>query len=583
MYTGPARLPTQRTSSKSSALSLSADYQKTCWQSTCKDGCNGELHQTIASSSLDVVASMDIDSPKKNLGSEPRFAFVMARDGDVKWAQDHDNKCTTYQAQHLVECVLQSLIDIRMMQPQNDFSLAYLIGWVTDQLEMRDCLPCAVEDIANIFGALDFLWFAPKEVWTEGCIGGCISSWNCPVDDKLQCFSHPAATSIFVYRKASPGDFPVCSCADAEAVEESRLHIWLYAEENEGAKSYRWIPQTEVRAFVHNEEAVLSEHLIFQRFLPGKSIGPPMLRCIRGQGTLPDDFFFDQFNNPQVVWKRSEPARICASRLRCEQCGLLLPIDYFSTPKIETDSVRRPNCAMEWFCTVWCSLCKEKYYPCKECKHHKDATEYTPSMWTHRFTRPPTCIECQEEARKNCESCGYQFALEKKRCSECGMAKPQTHFSPSMWHHKGASDRTIKCLECEAKMPTARCDICHTTKPTQAFPASAISHQTHNQNTRCYDCSHPPCMFLPNCMTCARCRDSKSQAQNCTRPIQTLNSNYLPKNYEEVKSFACDRCQYIRCIAVKPDGTRCGKMRSRKKHSQARQSKQDFICAECRP
>ena len=123
-----------------------------------------------------------------------------------------------------------------MLQPQNDFSLAFLIGWVTDQLEMRDCLPRVVEDIANIFGALDFLWFAPKDVWTEGCIGDCISSWNCPVDNKLQCFSHPAATSIFVYRKASPGDFPVCSCADAEAVEERRLHIWLYAEENEGAK-----------------------------------------------------------------------------------------------------------------------------------------------------------------------------------------------------------------------------------------------------------------------------------------------------------------------------------------------------------
>ena len=163
----------QCTSSKSTLLNLSADYQ-IC--NRCKDGCNSELHQTIASRSSDVVASMDIDSPKANLGSEPRIAFVTCRDGSLEWGQIHHNTCRTYQAQQLVECVLQSLIEVGMLQTQNDFSLAFLIGWVTDQLEMRHCLPRVVEDIANIFGALDFLWFAPKDVWTEGCIGDCISS-----------------------------------------------------------------------------------------------------------------------------------------------------------------------------------------------------------------------------------------------------------------------------------------------------------------------------------------------------------------------------------------------------------------------
>ena len=107
VYPGPAQPRIQCKSSKSSSLNLSADYQQ-C--NRCKDGCNSELHQTIASRSLDVVASMDIDSPRANLGSEPRIAFVNSRDGNLEWGQIHDNTCRTYQAQQLVECALQSLI-----------------------------------------------------------------------------------------------------------------------------------------------------------------------------------------------------------------------------------------------------------------------------------------------------------------------------------------------------------------------------------------------------------------------------------------------------------------------------------------
>ena len=32
---------------------------------------------------------------------------------------------------------------------------------------------------------------------------------------------------------------------------------------------------------------------------------------------------------------------------------------------------------------------------------------------------------------------------------------------------------------------------------------------------------------------------------------------------EEVQNFACDRCEYVQCIGMKPDGARCGKERRR--------------------
>ena len=168
-------------------------------------------------------------------------------------------------------------------------------------------------------------------------------------------------------------------------------------------------------------------------------------------------------------------------------------------------------------------------------------------------------------------------------CSRCGNFGTQDCFSPSMWQHNTTADRDIICIDCENNHEGFQCGFCKQTKPRNAFSASAIEDRKKDQNFRCYDCSHPPCMFLPNCMTCTSCRDYKCQSTNCNKPIKTLNSKYLPKRIEELDSFACGRCKYVRCIAMKPDGTRCGKMRSRKMQSQARQLKEDFLCAECRP
>jgi hypothetical protein len=141
------------------------------------------------------------------------------------------------------------------------------------------------------------------------------------------CFSFPAATSIFVYRKASPGVQAVCSCAEADGVQDSGLHVWLYAHQDERGESYRWFRQSEVKTGAHKQDAVLSEHLIYQRFAQRRSNGPPMRRCTQGQGTEPDTepdtiSFYDE-------WTLSKPAEICANRLHCQHCSLHQQLNTF--------------------------------------------------------------------------------------------------------------------------------------------------------------------------------------------------------------------------------------------------------------
>ena len=389
-------------------------------------------------------------------------------------------------------------------------------------------------------------------------------------------FIFPAATSIFVYREASPGDKDVCACADAAGVKESGLHVWLYVHEDEYGESYRWFRQAEVKAGVHKQQAVLSEHLIYQRFRPGCSNGPPMLRCTHGQGTTPDSV--EEFSEVwdlfllEYVWNRCKPAKICAKRLRCQQCGLHQQLKHFARahdgtePKIDM-SRRRDDLGgdFEEFCTVWCNFCKDQFFPCRRCKYPFPKETYTPSMRQHRFERGATCTSCEAARHLCCEVCLKEIDEEKCRCNQCGKLKGKTEYSASMWHHKASTDRTIICLQCEAKniegakhpcnkcgqwklqteysasmwnhrantdqmiicleceaqTPTFRCDICNISKPVGAFSASALSH-SKTQNTRCYDCSNPPCMFRPKCTTCTKCRGTTCKDTNCTKDIKTV-------------------------------------------------------------
>ena len=55
------------------------------------------------------------------------------------------------------------------MSPQEDAALAFLIKWVTDELDERDCLPETAQDMANIFAAFDFMWPYKDDVFTEAC------------------------------------------------------------------------------------------------------------------------------------------------------------------------------------------------------------------------------------------------------------------------------------------------------------------------------------------------------------------------------------------------------------------------------
>ena len=126
---------------------------------------------------LGLDREMGVDS-LQDVATQPRLVFVEKTKDDLRWALPHDRTCALYRAQELVECVLQSLVEMRMMLPQDDDKLAYLITWVTSTLEERKVLPMVAQDIANVFGALDFMW-PHKEVWTYTCSAG--DEWNAEV------------------------------------------------------------------------------------------------------------------------------------------------------------------------------------------------------------------------------------------------------------------------------------------------------------------------------------------------------------------------------------------------------------------
>jgi hypothetical protein len=191
-------------------------------------------------------------------------------------------------------------------------------------------------------------------------------------------------------------------------------------------------------------------------------------------------------------------------------------------------------------------------------------------MWINKAKadRTTICIEC--EAKDNLHACHV-----------CKASKDRSHYSDSMWHHR--HDQTAICIQCQAKEKTIACDICKVAKPRNAFSDSAIMNLAHtSQNSRCYDCSHPPCMFLPKCKTCANCRDHTCKKHaKCKKDIETLPSKQLPATLKECQTFACNSCKYVRCIVIQQDGTLCGKLRRNNAKKKARDNKEDYTCGEC--
>ena len=286
------------------------------------------------------------DSACKNdespLGKRARLPLVSANgDGELRWGQNIcDQGCEVYKAQEMVECLLQSLIEIRMMQPQSDDNLAFLIGWATNQLERRGRLPHCVNNFANILAVFDKLWFDPGALWTPE--GDDHTDWNKPFDYKHNRFNYPSATSIFVSRKCSarPDLSLCCTCAEAAEVKESGLHVWLYLHQDENGESFRWIPQQEVKTWMQTDEFFLADHDIYQTFARRMSYGPPMMTCMRGHRTSPNALvLYNKMQNWLQVaegfddglytwlwemWKHWEPNMICQEFFRCKQCGLFL-------------------------------------------------------------------------------------------------------------------------------------------------------------------------------------------------------------------------------------------------------------------
>ena len=352
------------------------------------------------------------------------------------------------------------------------------------------------------------------------------------------------------------------------------------------------MPREEVEAWVHKDEAVLTQHFIYQRFTRGCSNGPPMLRCVRGQGTKPDQKWNAKYLDFDDSWGRCEPAEICAKRFRCEQCGLYQDPKYFSPgpdgqkPKIRTDNCERCKGGLlqkmchEEFCTVVCYFCKEKFHPCRVCQWPKRVSLYSPSMWKHR-SRGAICVECEAQAQKVCDKCGRDLNEPRSRCSQCNQVKSKSLFSPSMWNHKAKIERKIVCLECEEKNATTECQICGVRKKEEEFTESMWQHRFNTtRRIRCRDCAVPQCK-AKDCKTCPQCRNPSCQAKNCTQPVEVWEPTDMPTSYQAVLDFFCLRCRYVKCVQKKPDGTFCSKQRRRPDQAHARKSKEDFICREC--
>ena len=179
-----------------------------------------------------------------------------------------------------------------------------------------------------------------------------------------------------------------------------------------------------------------------------------------------------------------------------------------------------------------------------------------------------------------CGKCGNELHESKFQCQQCGQPKGEQQYSPSMWHDRGATGRKILCLDCEAQKPMVTCSICKVSKPVDRFSASALRHKSQ-RDIRCLDCSNAPCMFLPKCETCTKCRNPKCKKSNCREAAKPVNSQELPASFEEVMNFACQSCRYVRCIVKQPDGTLCGRKRRHNAQATARKNRTAYSCAEC--
>ena len=225
------------------------------------------------------------------------------------------------------------------------------------------------------------------------------------------------------------------------------------------------------------------------------------------------------------------------------------------------------------------NLLKDALWECSSCKKELPWTAYFVKGSDKEWDKQYEDRICRPGALRECHECNPWSDVRMHECTKCGISKPQDAYSRSQWHNK--LQRLAKCLQCEKLEDLLKCSICHDTKPSSAFSPSAIKNISQ-RIFRCYDCSRPPCMFIPKCTTCTKCRDEKcKKGARCTKSIETLNSKLLPATAEEVQKYACDKCRYVRCIVMKPDGSICGKERRANAKAKARRDKTDYKCGDC--
>ena len=219
---------------------------------------------------------------------------------------------------------------------------------------------------------------------------------------------------------------------------------------------------------------------------------------------------------------------------------------------------------------------------CVFCTTEKPQQAFPSSAVHHRAdkTQRALCYECCRPKCTNpqCQTCKI---CRREECSDANCTTEITSLNSQLLPKSEHERDTWECLKCSLMV----CDICEKAKPLIAFPSSALDNRHRNtktRNCRCLDCSRPPCIFLPKCKTCIKCRgDSCLKGPTCTKEIKTLNLKQLPKTKEEVTTYSCTRCRYVRCTVIQPDGSRCGKERRAHARASAKQRQEEYNCGDC--
>ena len=207
-----------------------------------------------------------------------------------------------------------------------------------------------------------------------------------------------------------------------------------------------------------------------------------------------------------------------------------------------------------------CGRCRQETQ-CDICQAFKADNQFPPSaLQNNRATKTQNirCLDCSRPpcVAANCRTCkvGRDPRCQTEKCT-----KPIVTLNSNFLPATHSEVLEFVCGRCRQE---TQCDICQAFKADNQFPPSALQNNraTKTQNIRCLDCSRPPCAAA-NCRTCNVCRDPKCRTRNCSKPVSTLNSNFLPATHAEVLEYFCERCRYVKCVVKKSDGSFCSRER----------------------